>query len=75
MNKETERLKQIAQCNIDSVSHCLFKEDELIIDRYKDVYIVLICNEIDFLCRRLSDNKVDSLTPSHFKIYEEVNCA
>ena len=47
-----------------------FKEDDIIINVYKEVWKVLISNKQQFLCRRLSDNKVDSLTKAHFTLYK-----
>jgi len=48
-----------------------FKEGTKVIDKYRDVWIVLISNSNSFLCRRLSDNKCDSLDRLHVKEYKK----
>ena len=47
-----------------------FKEDTHVIDRYTEVWKVLISNSTEFVCRRLSDNKCDSLDRLNLKIHE-----
>ena len=51
-------------CTVD------FKGDDIIINGYNEVWKVLTSNKQQFVCRRLSDNKVDSVTREHFTLHK-----
>jgi hypothetical protein len=43
-----------------------FKEKDIVVNQYGDVSVVLICNDFEFVVRRLEDNHVDNVTKDHY---------